>query len=90
MPRREERYIAYCVQDVSLAKAAGSLTLSVPSLFWQWRYTDTFPPNIVRSDYHTGRFYWWWAFYLAEVFLAIAVWIGLAQRLFPVQRIKVR
>lgn len=56
----------------------------------QWRYTSTFPPSLQRLDYHTARFYWWWSFYLAEVFLAIAVWIGLAQRLFPVQRIKVR
>lgn len=35
------------------------------------------------------KLYWWWLFFSAEFFLAIAVWVGLAQRLFPVQRIKV-
>lgn len=54
----------------------------------QWRWTTTFP-SIGRWDYTEWIFYWWWTFFLAEVFLAIAVWIGLAQRLFPVQRIKV-
>lgn len=59
--------------------------LCLPS---QWRWTETFP-DIGRWDYTEWIFYWWWTFFLAEVFLAIAVWIGLAQRLFPVQRIKV-
>lgn len=55
----------------------------------QWRYTETFPPTIARWDYRSWQLYWWWLFFSAEFFLAIAVWVGLAQRLFPVQRIKV-
>lgn len=55
----------------------------------QWRFMDTFPPTVGRWEYTSPTFYWWWSFFLAEIFLAIAVWIGLAQRLFPVQRIKV-
>lgn len=63
----------------------------VPSqrLSFQWRYTSTFPPTIGRWDYTSWKLYWWWLFFSAEFFLAIAVWVGLAQRLFPVQRIKV-
>ena len=59
------------------------------SLVSQWRYTETFPPTIARWDYMSWQLYWWWLFFSAEFFLAIAVWVGLAQRLFPVQRIKV-
>lgn len=59
------------------------------SCFCQWRYNETFPPTIARGDYLEWELYWWWLFFSAEFFLAIAVWVGLAQRLFPVQRIKV-
>ncbi|CAM9415618.1 unnamed protein product [Ectocarpus sp. 4 AP-2014] len=58
-------------------------------LYLHWRYTSTFPPTIDRWDYMSWQLYWWWLFFSAEFFLAIAVWVGLAQRLFPVQRIKV-
>ncbi|CAB1103979.1 GT2 [Ectocarpus sp. CCAP 1310/34] len=58
-------------------------------LYLHWRYTSTFPPTIDRWDYMSWKLYWWWLFFSAEFFLAIAVWVGLAQRLFPVQRIKV-
>eukprot|EP00752_Nemacystus_decipiens_P009511 g8502.t1 len=58
-------------------------------LYLHWRYTETFPPDIARWDYLQWELYWWWLFFSAEFFLAIAVWVGLAQRLFPVQRIKV-
>jgi len=44
---------------------------------------------VERWDYLAWKLYWWWLFFSAEFFLAIAVWVGLAQRLFPVQRIKV-
>ncbi|CBJ34253.1 hypothetical protein Esi_1748_0001 [Ectocarpus siliculosus] len=58
-------------------------------LYLHWRYTSTFPPTVGRWDYMSWKLYWWWLFFSAEFFLAIAVWVGLAQRLFPVQRIKV-
>lgn len=72
-----------------LVRILAVLNVGLGVLYMQWRFMDTFPPTVGRWEYTSPTFYWWWSFFLAEIFLAIAVWIGLAQRLFPVQRIKV-
>lgn len=74
---------------VSLSCLLSPIRFLCHVLSFQWRYTSTFPPTVGRWDYMSWKLYWWWLFFSAEFFLAIAVWVGLAQRLFPVQRIKV-
>lgn len=72
-----------------LVRVLAVLNVGLGVLYLYWRFFFTFPQDIGQWEYTSWRLYWWWSFYLAEIFLAIAVWIGLAQRLFPVQRIKV-
>ncbi|CAM9783444.1 unnamed protein product [Discosporangium mesarthrocarpum] len=86
MPLEQEKRLfpsAYLVRLIALT----NVLLGV--LYLYWRIENTFPSNITRYQVDHPQLWWWWAFYITEIFLAIAVWIGHTQRLFPVQRVKV-
>jgi cellulose synthase/poly-beta-1,6-N-acetylglucosamine synthase-like glycosyltransferase len=66
------------------------LNVLIAIIYLHWRVTETMHPLKDAVFWHQAWlpvYPWCWTFFMVEIFLTIGVWIGHAQRLFPVQRV---